>query len=88
MVFRLAAYMDGRLIPCSDPFSLDRQSGEICFLSPGIEKEKVTLFHKFPLYFDWVSGRVIDGVFEGSNDRQFKKVDTLFQIKLLVSAKN
>lgn len=81
VVFRLATYMDGRLIPCSDPFSLDRQSGEICFLSPDVEKEKVTLFHKFPLYFDGVSGRVIDGVFEGSNDRQFEKVDTLFQIK-------
>lgn len=81
MVFRLASYMDGRLIFCSDPFSLNRQSGEIHFLSPGTEKERITLFHKFPLYFDGVSGRVIDGVFEGSNDRKFRKVDTLYQIK-------
>ena len=81
MVFRLASYADGKLQMRSDPFVLERPTGEIRFLSPGEREEPVTVFHKFPLYLDGVSGRMIGGVFEGSNDSRFRHADTLFVVK-------
>ena len=81
MVFRLASYAGGKLQMRSDPFVLERPTGEIRFLSPGERQEPVTVFHKFPLYLDGVSGRMIGGVFEGSNDSRFRDADTLFVVK-------
>lgn len=81
MAFRLASYREEKLHFHSDPFVLDRVTGAVRFLSPQKEMENVTVYHKFPLYLDGVSGRVVGGVFEGSNDRNFRSADTLFLIK-------
>lgn len=70
-----------KLPEAEDPFTLDRVTGAVRFLSPQKEMENVTVYHKFPLYLDGVSGRVVGGVFEGSNDRNFRSADTLFLIK-------
>lgn len=81
MVFRVASYEEGSLRFRTDPFILERTNGEVRFLSPDETQEEVTVFHKFPLYLDGVSGRVIGGVFQGSNDRSFRNADTLFCVK-------
>lgn len=81
MVFRLATYDDKCLHFRSDPFILDRETGVIQYLVSDKEVEEVKLLHKFPLYLDGFVGRMINGIFEGSNDASFRHCDTLFMIK-------
>ncbi|MCE5204774.1 MAG: discoidin domain-containing protein [Porphyromonadaceae bacterium] len=82
-VSRLANYENGKLIFVSDPFIVQRQSREIHFfkLKKG-EYESVTLFSKFPLRVESsYRNRMIGGVFEGCNNPQFQKADTIHVIK-------
>lgn len=81
MAFRLASFEGDSLRMRSDPFILDRPTGDIRFLSPQQKQVSITVFHKFPLYLDGVSGRMIGGVFEGSNDSRFRHTDTLYVVK-------
>lgn len=81
MVFRLATYDGQKLHLQSDPFILDRETGAITYLTCKEKLKETTLLHKFPLYLDGFVYRMINGVFEGSNDAYFKQKDTLFIIK-------
>ena len=46
-----------------------------------VGRSEVTLLHKYELYFEPFVRRMVDGVFEGSNDPHFNRKDTLFIIK-------
>lgn len=46
-----------------------------------VREVEVTLLHKYELYFEPFVRRMVDGVFEGSNDPHFNRKDTLFIIK-------
>ena len=81
VIFRLGTYENGRICPQSDPFLLDRESGEVRFFPSGGREVEVTLLHKYELYFEPFVRRMVDGVFEGSNDPHFNRKDTLFIIK-------
>lgn len=81
VIFRLGTYENGSICPQSDPFLLDRESGEVRFFPSGGREVEVTLLHKYELYFEPFVRRMVDGVFEGSNDPHFNRKDTLFIIK-------
>lgn len=80
VVFRLATYDAGELHPLCDPFLLDRDTGELRFFPSGGKLTEVTLLHKYELYFEPFVTRMVQGVFEGSNDPHFRQKDTLFCI--------
>ena len=65
----------------SEPFTYDKMSGTIALLTPQSEKEDITLYFKFPLFCDLGILRMPGGVFEGSNDSQFRSADTLYYVK-------
>ena len=81
VIFRLGTYDNGEMRMQSDPFLLERESGEMRFFPSDREEVEVTLLHKYELYFEPFVRRMVDGVFEGSNDPYFNKKDTLFIIK-------
>ena len=43
--------------------------------------EQVTILHKFNLFIEPFIDRMVGGVFEGSNDAGFRKMDTLYLIE-------
>nr|WP_302437650.1 discoidin domain-containing protein [Bacteroides intestinalis] len=81
VVFRLATYEKGRLIMQSDPFLLERDSGNIRFFSSEGKNVNVTLTHKYELYFEPFVRHMLNGVFEGSNVSDFSIKDTLHIIR-------
>ncbi len=64
----------------SDPFFVEKDSFRINYLTPSQETEDVTLLSKFGMVVEPFIWRMKDGVFEGSNTPDFKKVDTLYRI--------
>lgn len=64
----------------SDPFFVEKDSCRINYFTPSEETEDVTLLSKFGMVVEPFIWRMKDGVFEGSNTSDFKKVDTLHQI--------
>lgn len=81
VVFLLAVYRSKRLIPVSDPFELNKETGGIYYFSGSKEKEEVKLLNKFNQFIESYPNRMINGVFEGSNYSDFRQKDTLFIIK-------
>jgi len=81
VVFVLASYKNDELIVKSDPFFVDFKSGDIRYIVPHQECERIILLHKFNLYYERLIKRVLKGVFEGSNTKDFSHPDTLFQIQ-------
>lgn len=79
-VFRLAIWENEQLIMCSDPFSVDRSSGQTYFFNAQEKMDTMTVFHKFPLSYSYCD-RMLGGVVEGSNSNDFKHPDTLLLIK-------
>lgn len=80
VVFRLATRFNDKIEPLSDPFLLERESGNIRYFSADGEIEPTVILHKYhphPTY-PW---HMVQGVFEGSNSVNFKTKDTLFIIK-------
>lgn len=77
----LATWNGKRLVMQSEPFTYDKMSGTIALLTPQSEKEDITLYFKFPLFCDLGILRMPGGVFEGSNDSQFRSADTLYYVK-------
>ena len=81
-MFILATYNGGLLTALTDPFALDHDTGEICFLTPAEKNNTVNLYRKFYIaekgyFYD----RMIGGVIEGSEQADFADADTLFVIK-------
>ena len=78
---RIATYERGRLRYWTDPFEMT-VSGEFHVFTPSDSVQDVTLFAKYPLWQDEkYQKRMIGGVFEGSNDSQFRSADTLYYVK-------
>lgn len=81
-IVRLATYENEKLNFICDPFIVHRQSRKILSFSPQKERESITLFSKFSIDGELnFRNRMVNGVFEGSNNSQFKDADTLYTIK-------
>ena len=65
----------------SHPFSVDVDSGGMEFYEPEAETEDVVLLSKFGMLGEFFIGRMVGGVFEGSQSPGFEHPDTLFQIQ-------
>jgi|WetSurMetagenome_2_1015567.scaffolds.fasta_scaffold15465_2 hypothetical protein len=81
VVFCMATYRNGIVYPLSDPFLVNRDTGNITFYEPQKDKENVVLLHKFNLFIEPFIDRMVGGVFEASNDSNFQNKDTLFTIR-------
>lgn len=78
-IMRVATIENGKLALWTDPF-LTYQSGELHFFSPKDSVQDMTLLSKYHLGLEFFRSRVVGGVFEGSNDPDFREKDTLFVI--------
>lgn len=81
-IMRIATWEDDQLVFQTDPFRIDPLSNEMQFFSPEKDSlEEVVLLSKFPLgQDDFFRNRMLGGVFEGSNDPNFKTKDTLWVV--------
>ena len=80
VVLRIATYKNKELIMQSDPFILDRETGNIKFLPSGGILKNITLLNKFNLYFESSIRMMEGGVFEASNRKDFLEKDTLYVV--------
>lgn len=80
VVFRLAIYRNGKLKILSDALWVHKELEYCSFFNSEGKTEKVTLLHKFNLFSEPFVDRMVDGVFEASNDMNFADKDTLFII--------
>lgn len=82
LVFTLATWDGATLKVLSDPFFVDRQTGDLRAFKPGKESRDITLYCKYTLAFELhFFRRMLDGVVEGSNRPDYKDADTLHIIK-------
>ena len=82
-VYCLASYDAGskKLVTLSHPFSVDVDSAKMEFYAPEKDTEDVVLFSKFGMIGEFFLGRMVGGVFEGSQSPGFEHPDTLFRIQ-------
>lgn len=81
-VMRIATYERGRLRYWTDPFEIT-VSGEFHVFTPSDSVQDVTLFAKYPLWQDEkYQKRMIGGIFEGSNDPDFRQKEVLYMIEI------
>lgn len=84
VILRLAVYRDKKLIPITDPFLLDRENRDVYFFDAQEgEKEELILVNKYHQFIEPFAQRMVGGVFEGSNQADFKKKDTLYVVTTL-----
>lgn len=81
VVLRLAVYESGRLVPVSEPFELNKETGGIHYFEVSDKQEEVCLLNKYNQLYELFPQHMVGGVFEGSNSRDFSVKDTLFVIK-------
>ena len=81
VVLRLAVYESGRLVPVSEPFELNKETGGIHYFKVSDKQEEVCLLNKYNQLYELFPQHMVGGVFEGSNSRDFSVKDTLFVIK-------
>lgn len=82
-IFCVCRYDKGMAKECSSPFSVNK-GGIISYLDgESKNKEDIIIYSKFALRDadDRYTKRMINGVFEGSNRRDFKDADILYTIK-------
>ena len=79
-IYCLAVYdaANDKLAPVSSPFSVGQENGKMEFYDVQEETEDVVLLSKFGMLGEFFLGRMVNGVFEGSNSPSFKQKDTLF----------
>lgn len=81
-VVSLLATWDGKeLALLTDPFLIDTETDELHFFTPEKENHKVSLYMKFHLMSSRHFKHMLNGVIEGSNRKDFKDADTIYQIK-------
>lgn len=80
IVYCLATYENGRFLLLCNPFRMGKEEDILYYYHTESELQKVVLLHKYRLAYAYPE-RVIGGIFEGSNDRNFVKKDTLFTIE-------
>lgn len=79
VVFRLATFENNMMKPLTDPFLLNRETGNIRYFGSEGENEQIVILHKFNLHWTY-PWDMVGGVFEGSTDANFTTKDTLFVI--------
>lgn len=74
---------NGEFIPISEPFLLDSNGKATKFIPQKNYISKISLSRKYPLFprIDMFYNQIIGGVFEASNDSEFKTKDLLYTIK-------
>ena len=78
----LAIYNEKGLQTLSNPFTLNHDTGEIHYLNPLQESHIISVYKKFHFAVkNYFNTRMVGGVIEGSNQKDFQNVDTLFLIK-------
>lgn len=82
-VFCICRYDNGKANECSSPFAVNKGGTLAYFDGNSKNEENIIIYSKFALRDadDRYTKRMIDGVFEGSNRRDFKDSDTLYVIK-------
>lgn len=81
-IMRVAIYEDGQIYFLTDPFYLDKLTNDLHFYSCEKKAQDVVLYAKYNLDNDkQFIERMLGGVFEGSNRRDFLIRDTLFVIQ-------
>ena len=82
-IYCLAVYdaAHDKLDPVSSPFSVGKENGKMEFYEAREETEDVVLLSKFGMLGEFFLGRMVNGVFEGSNSPSFKQKDTLLLIR-------
>lgn len=80
IVFRLAKWNGVKLQLSSDPFLFEKETGSVRFFNSTMQMDTVCIYFKYHLYNETYIYRMPGGVFEGSNDKYFKNIDTLFLI--------
>lgn len=73
--------VNNKLNPVSAPFSVNKENGKMEFYDIGKETENIVLLSKFGMIGEFFLGRMVNGVFEGSNLASFEQKDTLFLIR-------
>lgn len=81
VVFQLAIYKSDKLIPISDPFEFNKETGGVYYFHASDKKEVAKLLNKYHQFIESFPKRMMNGVFEGSNSYNFILKDTLFMIK-------
>ena len=76
----LAVWKEDRLEVLTDPFRIDKETGRLDFFHPQEATKSVEVYCKFNLNFGDLVYRMVGGVIEGSNRRDFGDADTLFHI--------
>lgn len=76
----LAVWKEDGLEVLTDPFCIDKETGKLDFFHPQMVPKPVQVYCKFNLNFGDLVYRMVDGVIEGSNRRDFGEADTLFHI--------
>lgn len=78
----VVATWDGNMLHVqSDPFLIDKETGDLKFYRPGKEWKDMNIYCKFSLFAGDVVYRMAGGVVEGSNRADFLNVDTLYYIE-------
>lgn len=77
VIFTLAIYEQGRLMPVSAPFVLDKESRGIHYFCAGSGIEEIKLLNKYHQFVESFPQRMVNGVFEGSTHPDFRVRDTL-----------
>lgn len=77
----LAVWKNNILECITDPFIIERETGILNFFHPQKVNKKINVYCKFNLNFGDLVYRMVGGVIEGSNNRNFNDADTLFYIK-------
>lgn len=82
-VYCLATYDAGhrRLQTVSHPFSVDVETGAMAFRTATGRRGDVVLLSKFGMIGEFFLGRMVGGVFEGSQTPDFRRRDTLHLIR-------
>lgn len=79
-VFRIATWENNELLFKTEPFIVDTL-GIHHFLKTESIEERVTLYSKYNPDVEFFTLRMINGVFEGSNEPSFESSETLFIVK-------
>ena len=78
----LATWDGQRISVCTNPFLIDRITGELYYYEEDREWQEVALYRKCHLpSLNYLYNRIVDGVIEGSNRNDFSVADTLWLIK-------
>lgn len=82
VVFCLATYDEDGLKVVSDPFLMEKETGELKpFICDEENTEEATFFYKFHLYNEWFLGAMPGYTFQGSNKADYSVRDTMYTIE-------